>query len=41
MQWRALLPGIIGSFVGVIGWLLVGLFIQRRQLAESVAMATP
>jgi len=25
MDWRDLLPGIIGSFVGVTGWLLVGL----------------
>jgi hypothetical protein len=25
-----LLPGIVGAFVGVIGWLFVGLYIQRR-----------
>jgi hypothetical protein len=24
-----IVPGLIGTFVGVIGWLLVGLFIQR------------
>ena len=36
MELRDLLPGIIGSFVGVMGWLLVGIYIQRRQfLAQA------
>lgn len=35
MDWRDLLPGIIGSFVGVMGWLLVGLYIQRRQFMRQ------
>jgi hypothetical protein len=35
MELRDFLPGIIGSFVGVTGWLLVGLFIQRRQFARQ------
>ena len=42
MELRDLLPGIIGSFVGVMGWLLVGLYIQRRQFvrqARNAAMA--
>jgi hypothetical protein len=30
MELRDFLPAIIGSFVGVTGWLLVGLLIQRR-----------
>ena len=42
MELRDLLPGIVGSFVGVMGWLLVGLYIQRRQFmrqARNAAMA--
>jgi hypothetical protein len=35
MELRDLLPGIIGSFVGVMGWLLVGLYIQRRQFVRQ------
>jgi hypothetical protein len=35
MELRDFLPGIIGSFVGVTGWLLVGLFIQRRQFVRQ------
>jgi hypothetical protein len=35
MELRDFLPGIIGSFVGVSGWLLVGLFIQRRQFLRQ------
>src|ERR671924_2126465 len=35
MELRDLLPGIIGSFVGVMGWLLVGLIIQRRQFVRQ------
>jgi hypothetical protein len=30
-----LLPGIIGAFVGVIGWLFVGIYIQRRQFMRQ------
>jgi hypothetical protein len=39
MDWRDLLPGIIGSFVGVMGWLLVGLYIQRRQFIRQARNA--
>ena len=39
MDWRDLLPGIIGSFVGVMGWLLVGLYIQRRQFLRQARNA--
>ena len=39
MEWRDLLPGIIGSFVGVMGWLLVGLYIQRRQFVRQARNA--
>jgi hypothetical protein len=39
MDWRDLLPGIIGSFVGVMGWLLVGLHIQRRQFVRQARNA--
>jgi hypothetical protein len=35
MELRDVLPGIIGSFVGVMGWLLVGLYIQRRQFVRQ------
>src|SRR5256712_13909218 len=34
-----LLPGLIGAFVGVVGWLLVGLFIQRRQFIRQARNA--
>ena len=39
MEWRDLLPGVIGSFVGVMGWLLVGLYIQRRQFVRQARNA--
>jgi hypothetical protein len=39
MDWRDLVPGIIGSFVGVMGWLLVGLYIQRRQFMRQARNA--
>jgi len=39
MDWRDLLPGITGSFVGVMGWLLVGLYIQRRQFVRQARNA--
>src|SRR5947208_2692474 len=35
MELRDFLPGIIGSFIGVMGWLLVGLYIQRRQFLRQ------
>jgi hypothetical protein len=35
MEWTVLLPAIIGSFVGVMGWLVVGLYIQRRQFMRQ------
>lgn len=34
-----MLPGIIGSFVGVMGWLLVGMYIQRRQFVRQARNA--
>jgi hypothetical protein len=39
MDLEHLLPGIIGAFVGVIGWLAVGLFIQRRQFIRQARNA--
>ena len=39
MELRDLLPGIIGSFVGVMGWLMVGLYIQRRQFLRQARNA--
>ena len=39
MDLRDLVPGIIGSFVGVMGWLLVGLYIQRRQFMRQARNA--
>ena len=39
MELRDILPGIIGSFVGVTGWLLVGLYIQRRQFLRQARNA--
>jgi hypothetical protein len=39
MELKDLLPGIIGSFVGVMGWLLVGIYIQRRQFIRQARNA--
>jgi hypothetical protein len=39
MDWRDVLPGIIGSFVGVMGWLVVGIYIQRRQFVRQARNA--
>lgn len=39
MDWRDLLPGVIGSFVGVMGWLMVGIYIQRRQFLRQARNA--
>ncbi len=39
MEMSAFLPAIIGSFVGVMGWLLVGLYIQRRQFQRQARNA--
>lgn len=39
MDWRDLLPGVIGSFVGVMGWLVVGVYIQRRQFMRQARNA--
>ena len=39
MDWRDFLPGIIGSFVGVMGWLVVGIYIQRRQFVRQARNA--
>jgi hypothetical protein len=39
MQIETLVPGIIGAFVGVIGWLFVGIYIQRRQFLRQARNA--
>jgi hypothetical protein len=39
MDWSDLLPGVIGSFVGVMGWLVVGIYIQRRQFVRQARNA--
>jgi len=39
MNLQALIPGIIGAIVGVVGWLAVGLFIQRRQFVRQARNA--
>jgi hypothetical protein len=39
MEWQALVPGIVGAFVGVMGWLAVGLYIQRRQFVRQARNA--
>lgn len=39
MDLERLVPGIIGAFVGVIGWLVVGLYIQRRQFVRQARNA--
>jgi len=39
MDLDRVLPGVIGAFVGVVGWLLVGLFIQRRQFMRQARNA--
>jgi hypothetical protein len=39
MDLQVLLPGIVGAFVGVIGWLGVGLYIQRRQFGRQARTA--
>lgn len=39
MELRDLVPGVIGSFVGVVGWLLVGIYIQRRQFVRQARNA--
>jgi len=39
MELEKLVPGMIGAFVGVIGWLFVGIYIQRRQFVRQARMA--
>jgi hypothetical protein len=39
MEWQAIIPAIIGSFVGVMGWLVVGIYIQRRQFMRQARNA--
>ena len=39
MEWQVIVPAIIGSFVGVMGWLLVGIYIQRRQFMRQARNA--
>ncbi|MCA1570081.1 MAG: hypothetical protein LC798_07115 [Chloroflexi bacterium] len=39
MDLRDILPGVIGSFVGVMGWLVVGIYIQRRQFMRQARNA--
>ncbi len=39
MNLDLLVPGIVGAMVGVVGWLLVGLYIQRRQFVRQARNA--
>ena len=39
MTIEQLMPGIIGAFVGALGWLIVGLFIQRQQFSRQAKNA--
>lgn len=39
MDPMTLVPGIVGAFVGVIGWLGVGMLIQRRQFVRQARNA--
>jgi hypothetical protein len=39
VELQALIPGIVGAGVGVIGWLFVGMFIQRRQFLRQARSA--
>jgi hypothetical protein len=39
MDWSIVTPAIIGSLVGVMGWLLVGMYIQRRQFHRQARNA--
>ena len=39
MTIEQLMPGILGAFVGALGWLVVGLFIQRQQFARQAKNA--
>src|SRR5262245_38987905 len=39
MDWSVVVPAIIGSLVGVMGWLLVGIYIQRRQFVRQARNA--
>jgi hypothetical protein len=39
MDWSIVVPAIIGSLVGVMGWLLVGMYIQRRQFVRQARNA--
>jgi hypothetical protein len=39
MDLMTLVPGIVGAFVGVIGWLGVGMLIQRRQFVRMARNA--
>jgi hypothetical protein len=41
MELEKLVPGMIGAFVGVIGWLFEGIYIQRRQVARSTMLFAP
>jgi hypothetical protein len=39
MDLEHILPGVIGAIVGVVGWLGVGLLIQRRQFGRQARTA--
>ena len=39
VEWQAIVPAIIGAFVGVMGWLVVGIYIQRRQFMRQARNA--
>ncbi|HVR89460.1 MAG TPA: hypothetical protein VHG53_07950 [Candidatus Limnocylindria bacterium] len=39
MDLERIVPGILGAVVGVIGWLLVGVYMQRRQFGRQAKSA--
>ncbi len=41
MEWLDRFPGVSGTFFGVMGWLLPGVLIRRRQEGATVALAHP
>ncbi|MDQ6793803.1 MAG: hypothetical protein M3067_03050 [Chloroflexota bacterium] len=39
MDWDKILPGVIGATVGAVGWLMVGMYMQRRQVLRQARNA--
>lgn len=39
MDLERIVPGILGAIVGVVGWLLVGVYMQRRQFGRVAKSA--